>query len=210
MTSDDIIVTQNVTKVQDIISGTSKISDIVEIEDVLLFINQSEQEIEFLKNLKKYRVSTIDAKIKEREEQVEKLRDATKGFLVDNNKKTVEFPDVAKISVSKKKGTWVIEDQEKMLEALKKLNQYDKVVEETISIKKKDLNKVLDELEKNRNIPQGVKREEETSSMSITFNKNAEARLQQKEEAKQSTVSVVAHITPSVSKTSTDYNNLDI
>lgn len=210
MTSDDIIVTQNVTKVQDIISGTSKISDIVEIEDVLLFINQSEQEIEFLKNLKKYRVSTIDAKIKEREEQVEKLRDATKGFLVDNNKKTVEFPDVAKISVSKKKGTWVIEDQEKMLEALKKLNQYDKVVEETISIKKKDLNKVLDELEKNRNIPQGVKREEETSSMSITFNKNAEARLQQKEETKQSTVSVVAHITPSVSKTSTDYNNLDI
>lgn len=174
---DDMLI-QDVAKINDIVNGTAQITDIVQVEDILLVIRQAEQEIEFFEALKKHRASVIDQRISERSEKIEKLREATKGFLLETGRKSVEFPDVAKISISKKKGTWVIEDEDKMLASLKGLNQYDKVVEETIKIKKKELNKVLDELEKNRNVPPGVSREDESNSIAISFSKTADQKVQ--------------------------------
>ena len=174
---DDMLI-QDVAKINDIVNGTAQITDIVQVEDILLVIRQAEQEIEFFEALKKHRASVIDQRISERSDKIEKLREATKGFLLETGRKSVEFPDVAKISISKKKGTWVIEDEDKMLASLKGLNQYDKVVEETIKIKKKELNKVLDELEKNRNVPPGVSREDESNSIAISFSKTADQKAQ--------------------------------
>jgi sulfur relay (sulfurtransferase) DsrF/TusC family protein len=164
-----------------VLSGESKIQDRVEIEDVLLEIKRIQRDTEFLKELKKHRVSSIDRRIKEGEQNVELLRDAILACMEDKGESKLDFPDVAKISTRKQAGSFEIEDQVKVEEHLKKLGVIDDVAAAVWKFDKKKLNKVLGELKENNNLPSGVKMTDGYTSISISFDDKADERSKHRE-----------------------------
>ena len=159
-------------KLNDILSGNQSLTDKYDIEPVLSAMSQMEKKVEFLKELKKRRASLIDEQIAAEEANIEKLCDAIKNCMALNKAKTLDFPGVGKVSIRKTKGTWTVVDENGLRSHLESLNKFDDVSEETWRFKKKELNKVLDELEANNNASDHVKRESEKESLSISYAKD--------------------------------------
>ena len=158
-------------KINDILNGTQTLADKYEIEGVLLAMHQMDRKIGFLKELKKRRVAAIDEQIKSEESSIEKLEEAIKDCMKKNQDKTLDFPGVGKVQVRNTKGTWIIVDKDGLKTQLEALNKFQDVSEQSWDFKKKDLNKLLDELKKNNNVPAAVKQEDDRTSLSVSFPK---------------------------------------
>lgn len=158
-------------KVEGIINGTEFLQDKYEIENVLLVLQNMTKKIEFLKELKKRRVSAIDEQIHKEEADAEKLEEAIKACMQRNKDKTLDFPGVGKVQVRNAKGTWTIVDDEGLRKHLQSLGKFDEVSEASWKFKKKDLNKLLDELQENNNTSSFVQKEQDKTSLSISFPK---------------------------------------
>lgn len=164
-----------------ILKGESKIQDRVEIEDVLLEIKRIQRETEFLKELKKHRVSPIDRRIKEGDQNVETLREAVLACMKEKGETSLDFPDVAKISTRKQAGSFEVEDQTKIENHLKTLGILEDVAAPVWKFDKKKLNKVLAELKDNNNLPDGVVATDSYTSISISFDDKADDKSKQRE-----------------------------
>ena len=68
------------------------------------------------------------------------------------DEKTLDFPGVGKVTCRNPRHKWIVDDEEKLKTYLKKCSKLDVVVETKEVIVKKELNKVLDELEKAHNV----------------------------------------------------------
>ena len=158
-------------KVEGIINGTEQLQDKYEIENVLLVLQNMAKKIEFLKELKKRRVAAIDEQIQKEESDAEKLEDAIKTCMQRNKDKTLDFPGVGKVQVRSSKGTWTIVDDEGLRDHLQALGKFDEVSETSWKFKKKDLNKLLDQLQENNNTSPFVQREQDKTSLSVSFPK---------------------------------------
>lgn len=155
-------------EMQSILNG-EPLTDKYKIENVVLAIQEMNKKVDFLKQLKKKRVESIDIKISSEEENIKKLQNAIKDCMIHNKEKTLDFPGVGKVQVKKSRGTWTIVDEEKLKEELISINKFEEVSEETWKFKKKDLNSLLDVLKTNNNLPSSVKEEEKKDSLSISF-----------------------------------------
>jgi hypothetical protein len=160
-------------KLNAILDGTESLTDKYEIEPVLSAMHQMERKVEFLKELKRRRVSVIDEQIATEQANIDKLYTAIKACMKLNKDKSYDFPGVGKVSLRKTKGTWTIVDEEALRKHLEGLKKFEEVSEETWRFKKKELNKVLDELEKNNNVSAAAKREDEKESLSVTYPKES-------------------------------------
>ncbi len=158
-------------KVEGIINGTEQLQDKYEIENVLLVLQNMTKKIEFLKELKKRRVAAIDEQIQKEESDAEKLEEAIKTCMQRNKDKTLDFPGVGKVQVRSSKGTWTIVDDEGLRDHLQALGKFDEVSETSWKFKKKDLNKLLDQLQENNNTSPFVQREQDKTSLSVSFPK---------------------------------------
>jgi len=158
-------------KVEGIINGTEQLQDKYEIENVLLVLQNMAKKIEFLKELKKRRVAAIDEQIQKEESDAEKLEEAVKTCMQRNKDKTLDFPGVGKVQVRSSKGTWTIVDDEGLRDHLQALGKFDEVSETSWKFKKKDLNKLLDQLQENNNTSPFVQREQDRTSLSVSFPK---------------------------------------
>jgi len=158
-------------KINNILNGTESLTDKYDIEGVLLFMQQSTRKVEFLKELKKRRVSSIEEQIAFEESNLEKLEDAVKNCLALNKTKSLDFPGVGKVSVRNTKGTWTIVDENGLRNHLETLGKSNEVIEESWKFKKKDLNKLLDELMENNNTSSFVTKEPDKTSLSVSFPK---------------------------------------
>lgn len=139
-----------------------------DIEQVLLLLKHFEDDIEFLKNLKKKRVELIDQKMSSMSESRQNLRQFLINFLSQSKKKTYDVPDLAKIRYrAPSKGSWEVLDQEKLLEHLNELGVKEDCTE--IKIKKSQLNPILDNLEKANNLTDAVQRNEATPNITISY-----------------------------------------
>lgn len=162
-------------KVEGIINGTEQLQDKYEIENVLLVLQNMTKKIEFLKELKKRRVAAIDEQIQKEESDAEKLEEAIKTCMQRNKDKTLDFPGVGKVQVRSSKGTWTIVDDEGLRDHLQALGKFDEVSETSWKFKKKDLNKLLDQLQENNNTSPFVQREQDKTSLSVSFPKEETA-----------------------------------
>lgn len=167
----------NYLKVDGIIKGTDNLDDKFDIEIVLIAIRDMNKKIDFLKELKKRRVSAIEQQVDSLQNNIEILQDAILNCMSSNNEKTLEFPDIGKVSVRKSRGSWNIVDDNGLYEFLKKNGLSDDVIENTWKFKKKELNKILDELAINNNIPDSVTKTDNTSSLAISFAKTQEVAI---------------------------------
>lgn len=158
-------------KVEGIINGTEQLQDKYEIENVLLVLQNMSKKIEFLKELKKRRVAAIDEQIQKEESDAEKLEEAIKTCMQRNKDKTLDFPGVGKVQVRSSKGTWTIVDDEGLRDHLQALGKFDEVSETSWKFKKKDLNKLLDQLLENNNTSPFVQKEQDKISLSVSFPK---------------------------------------
>lgn len=158
-------------KINNILNGTEALTDKYDIEGVLLFMQQSSRKVDFLKELKKRRVASIEEQIAIEEANLEKLEESIKTCLALNKAKSLDFPGVGKVSVRNTKGTWTIVDENGLRSHLESLGKFDEVVEESWRFKKKDLNKLLDELQQNNNTSSFVSKEDDKTSLSISFPK---------------------------------------
>jgi len=119
---------------------SSKIEDDVDIEKLIAIIRKAQDEVEFLKKLKKRRSEPIDIKIEKLLSNEDKLRNLILDLMpkLFPKKNSVDFPGVGKVSQRKTKGKWVITDEEALTGVLKKFGLYDELVniKETVDKKK--------------------------------------------------------------------------
>jgi Fe2+ transport system protein B len=159
--------------IEEVLAGRSFLDHSDQIEDALVVISAAEKKIDFLKKLKQRRINPINDAIKTQEQRIEILKKSISECMSKNKDKTLDFPDFSKVTLKKIKGTWTIIDEENLAVHLKSLGKFDEVGEEIVQFNKSKLNKVLDELEKNNNISDYVKREESRDSISISFVENS-------------------------------------
>lgn len=148
------------------------LEDVHNIESALQMINQSQKEIEQYKELKKKRVQVIDQMIENLQSRIDFLKSLITQTLNEHGQKQVKFPGLGKVHKRTKKGKWVINDESSLKEALKQEGEYDHCVKIEEKINKTEANKVLDTWESVDKLPTGVEREEETETITVSFEKD--------------------------------------
>mgnify|MGYP000987459074 CR=1 FL=1 len=126
----------------------SQVSEDVDFEKLVSAMSDISQEISFLKDLKKSRVSPITAKINKLERNEAELREIAVE-LMDSlfpNKKTVDFPGVGKVTKRQTKGKWEITDEEELLKFARKHNKYKEMFDRKFTVKKKEMPSILAEI----------------------------------------------------------------
>ena len=152
-----------------IFTKTGGIESRLEIGDILEAIQKSQKEQAFLKEYKAHRVSSIDEKISKLDENIDVLRSAVLEYMQTHKETKIDFPDVGAVTARKTKGTFVIEDEPTLVTTLEKNGVLPDVASQQWKFDKKKLNKVLEEMKSNGNLPSGVRQEQDSTSLAISF-----------------------------------------
>jgi len=156
-------------KIDEIISGDLDFENESDIEDAMIELHKAQSELDHFKNLKKRRVSYYDEAIEKSDRRASDIRRVIQQALEKFKKKSLKFPGIGSVSSTKRKGKWNIIDEDMLLSHLEELKLTDGIVEEVRKLNKKELNKVLDQLETNNNTGDSVKREDESTSIIVKF-----------------------------------------
>jgi hypothetical protein len=159
-------------KIDALLKGQSVLEDKFDIEQVLVAVQNYNKKLEFLKELKRRRIESIDQQVDSIQKNIDVLHQAIAECMTQNNEKSLDFPGVGKVSVRKTKGTWQIVDDNALYEFLKSHKMEHGLVESSWKFKKKELNKILDQFLSNNNVPSSVQKDEDRTSLSISFSKN--------------------------------------
>jgi len=158
-------------KLNGLLNGTEVLSDKYEIEHVIAAMQQMERKVEFLKELKRRRVALIDEQIAAEQSNLDKLEESIKHCMAVNKSKSLDFPGIGKVALRNTRGTWTVNDENGLKSHLESLGKSDEVIEESWRFKKKDLNKLLDELQANNNTSAFVTKEPDRVSLSVSYPK---------------------------------------
>ena len=157
----------------------------VEIEDLLVYIKGLDDKIDFLGRLKKDRTATINAEIDKIKDKKEQLKDIIKNTLVKFNHKSLNFPGVGRVNKKVSKGKWVIQDESALLDKLsEKLSEdeFKDVVVEKPTIVKKELDRVLGEWQSQDAVPDCVRKEDDSTSLTVSYDKKIAETIDQIED----------------------------
>ena len=148
-----------------------------DIEELILSISGIDKTVEWYKELKKKRIEKITAEIDKLSSRKERLKEVIVATLDENNKKSLNFPGVGKVSVRNVKGKWDWdeEDNDSLISYIQKElegDELDKIVVTKTTIVRTPLKKVLDIWEKNGSLPSTVKRVDDKQSLSVTVDKS--------------------------------------
>jgi len=150
----------------------------LEIEDCIVMIAGIDKRLSFLKRLKEDRVKRISAELHKYESKREFIRNVILATLKANSLKSLDFPGVGRVVSRNTKGKWIIEDEDALIPVLE--NQLDademaKLVKTTKTLVKKELDAVLDAMDKaGEELPNTVKKEEDKTSLSISIYENGQ------------------------------------
>lgn len=168
----------------------SPLPDSNEIEAALELIKKYEEVVGDLKDYKKKKVRQIDEAIEQAYSRGDFLRSVIAETLKFSNKTSVRFPGLGKANLRTKRGKWVIQDEQSLLDTLRKEGEYKNCVDESPVIKKKEVNALLDVWERINKLPKCVIREDDTDAVTITF-EEAEPDASIKVVKKQATAAAV-------------------
>lgn len=158
-------------KIKEVLEG-GDFSDVSELEDALIEIRNSQEEVEHVKALKKRREEHYNAQIKKMEEKETILREAIERCMSSFDKKTLKYPGVGSVSRKTVKGKWNIKDEQALVDYCENLGIGSDAYEEVLKVNKTKMNKVLDELEKNSNVPECAEREDDKDSLAVTIERD--------------------------------------
>lgn len=155
-----------------VISTDDTLSSIFEIEQLLEYLKDTEQDIHYLQDLKRHRAKSVDSQISVLNEKRETYRQVILSTMKQHEptKKTIPFPGVGKVSRRKVAGSWSVDNEDLMLEYFDREGIKDDIVEQPKPvINRRKLKAALDLLGKqNKNVP-GVSREPDKEGVSISF-----------------------------------------
>lgn len=149
------------------------LSSTFEIENILLLIEEINKKLEYYKELKRYRVKSIDDKIGSLNQKEDTLRGVILNTMKSMNEKSLDFPDIGKVSRRKAKPKIVFDDQDMIEAYLDKQGLKVGIikVETVTTIDKRKLNSLVNDLEKQGESIPGISKSVGTESLSITFEK---------------------------------------
>lgn len=169
-------------KLNEVMQG-GDFDDFSQLEDALIEIRKIQAEAEHVKELKRRRTAIYNDHIKQLEEKESILRGAIDRCMSSSGKKSLKYPGVGSISKRKRKGTWTILDEDALVEHCRSLGVGEEAISQIVKIDKTKMNKVLDSLLQNNNIPNSVaEKSEDSESLSISVEK---AEVEQTEVAPQ-------------------------
>ena len=156
------------------ISEDTTLSSTFEIEDILLLIDKISKKVTYYKDLKKHRMQSIDNKVSDLTTKEAVLRRVILNTMTKMNEKSLDFPDIGKVSRRKSKAAIVVEDQDQVIAFLDKKGMKKEIVKITQTIDKRKLNSVVADLDKLGEDVPGVSKTDGNESLSITFEKPKE------------------------------------
>ncbi len=149
------------------------LSSTFEIENILLLIEEIDKKVEYYKELKKHRVKSVDEKIGSLVQKEATLRAVILNTMRSMDEKSLDFPDIGKVSRRKAKSKIIVDDQDAVEAYLDKNGLAVGVVkvETTKTIDKRKLNSLVSDLEKQGESVPGISKTAAIESLSITFEK---------------------------------------
>ena len=158
-----------------------------EIDEILLFIKKYDENLNFLKQVKKRRIEAIDSKISYINDCKQNLRDCLLLFMQNSNQKTYDIPDLAKIQYKvPKKGNWEIKNEDALLNHLRDNGVEEECTE--IKLIKSKVKKILDSLEQADNLDDSVERLDPKPSIAISFYEDSSDKYFEHQEEKQENI----------------------
>lgn len=157
-------------------TGGQTLSSMYEIEDVLLLIDQVNRKVDYYKELKKHRTAVCDEKIYDLHSKAESLRSIVLNTMkkIAPKEKTLDFPDVGKVTRRKPKETIVIDDEGQVLEFLDRKGLKDEVVKIIETVDKRKLKAVIQQCDQTGEKVPGISKVYGNEALTITFEKPKE------------------------------------
>lgn len=150
----------------------------IEIEDLILLIKSIDDKTEFLKKLKKARTQSINEELEKLDGRKQAFREIIEKTMKKFDHKSLNFPGIGRVSVKPGKSKWVVKDEAALIEYLVEeldSDDFQNVVKQKPSISKKELNKILDEMEsQNNTIPDSVDKEIAPDNVTISPDKKSD------------------------------------
>lgn len=155
------------------LSADHSLSSMYEIEDILLLIGEVNRKIDYYKEMKKYRAASIDDKISSLTAKSDCLRSIVLNTMqkVVPNEKTLDFPDIGKVTRRKPTKTINIDDQDKVIKYLEQKGMKDEVVKISEIVDRRKLKTIVQQCSKAGETVPGVSTTMGSESLSITFEK---------------------------------------
>jgi len=160
--------------IQEGVTEDHVLSSAYEIEDVLLLINQINDKIEYYKNLREYRVKSIDTEITSLSQKTEILRKVILNTMckIAPDEKTLNFPSIGKVSRRKGLVNYKVINEDEVLDFLDQKGCKDDVVKTETKIDKRKLKTLVKQFQKSGETVPGVDEEVGNESLSIAFDKS--------------------------------------
>lgn len=155
------------------LSADHSLSSMYEIEDILLLIGEVNRKVEYYKEMKKHRIASIDDKVDSLIAKADCLRSIVLNTMqkIVPNEKTLDFPDIGKVTRRKPTETISIDDQDKVINYLEKKGMKDEVVKISETVDKRKLKTIVQHLGKAGDTVPGVSTVIGSESLTITFEK---------------------------------------
>lgn len=155
------------------LSSDQTLTSLYEIEDILLLVGEVNRKIDYYKEMKKHRMLSIDEKISSLNGKVDCLRQIILNTMkkVAPKDKTLDFPDIGKVTRRQSRETLVVADQDLVLDFLDKKGTKEDVVKTVESVDKRKLNSLVQQYTKAGETVPGISTATGTESLSITFEK---------------------------------------
>lgn len=149
------------------------LSSMYEIEDVLLLIDQVNHKVNYYKEMKKHRAASCDEKISALSDKAGALRSIVLNTMkkVAPNEKTLDFPDVGKVTRRKPRESIVIDQEDQVLDFLERKGLKDEVVKTVETVDRRKLKTVIQRCDQTGEKVPGISKVSGEESISITFEK---------------------------------------
>ncbi|KKN26830.1 hypothetical protein LCGC14_0870890 [marine sediment metagenome] len=147
------------------------LNSVFEIENAMLYLRKIGEDIEHYKGLKKHRAQSIDRRIKGLEEDTTKLRNIILQTMrkLSPDQKTLNFPDVGKVSRRVSKDSWEIKDDTVLLSFFEKEGRKEEIIKIKESLDVRIAKKLIETyVESGVDVP-GVTKIRSPESISISF-----------------------------------------
>lgn len=143
-----------------------------EIEELFVAIKSMEEKIEYFEALKKKRAKDIEEEIAKIESKIGILKYVISLTMDATEKKSLNFPGTGKVSITERKGKWVIDKEDELLEMLcKELdeNDYKRLIQTKTTYAKKEIDSYLDQWEQGGKIPPCVHRGPSSKPLKLSY-----------------------------------------
>lgn len=159
------------------LSAGQVLSSLYDIENVLLLVSEIDHKITYYRDLKKRRVEAIDTEIRKLTLKEEMLRSIILNTMkaVAPREKTLNFPDIGKVSRRKASDAIVIEDKDSVISYLDKAGLKPELVRVSEDIDKRKFNVWYNDYSKSGAKVPGVNVVPGDESLSVSFEEEEEA-----------------------------------